>query len=271
MIGVCADSGARLPAYVATDLGVEVVPLTITLGGHDYLEGVDLSDDIVGRLLDGGPWELAVCQPSPGQFAAAYDELVGRGCDEILSVHSSRADCNALGGARLAAHSCAVPVKLLDCAMFGLGAAFGFGLGCCVWHAATAVRSGATLDGVVAETEQAASRLLNVCASGPFVDTSDVALFALRTSGSDEPEPLMCTSSVAEASEAMAAHLFSRGPVDRAGIGVAGSGATALAEAAMAAITRRDPLVEVIRYPIGVAVWALRSLPTVECFALPYA
>ena len=271
MIGVCTDSGARLPAEMARELGVEVVPLTITVGDQDYLEGVDLSDDLVRRMLDDDDSEFAIAQPSSGQFAAAYEELAARGCDEILSVHSSRADCNALGAARLAAHGCAVPVKLLDCATFGSGAAFGFGLGCCVWQAATSVRCGADLDGVVSETVQAAARLLHVFASGPFDESPDVARFVLSTSGADGPEPLLCTSSIVEASEAMAAHLVTGGPVARAGIGVAGSGAVALADAAAAAIARRDPSAEVIRYPIGVALWAPHHAPVVGCFALPYA
>ncbi len=270
-IGVCTDSGARLPAYVAADLGVEVVPLTIAVGDDEYLEGVDLSDDQLERLIDEMPAPFAVTEPSSGQFAAAYDDLVARGCTEILSVHSSRAEGNALGAARLAAHSCVVPVRLVDCATFGLGSAFGFGLGCCAWHAATAVLSGATLDGAVAETEHAATRLLHVCTSGPFVDAEGSPQFRLRTSGEDEPEPSTRTSSLGDAASAIASHLFSRGPVARVGIGVAGPGATTLADAATSAIGMLDPLIDVVRYSIGAASWARRHLPTIGCFSLPHA
>jgi len=45
MIGICTDSNSQLPAALAHLYGVEVVPTTITVDDHDYLEGVDLDAD----------------------------------------------------------------------------------------------------------------------------------------------------------------------------------------------------------------------------------
>lgn len=45
MIRVCCDSGAQLDAELAERLGIEVVPLTVTVDGVSHLEGVDLDAD----------------------------------------------------------------------------------------------------------------------------------------------------------------------------------------------------------------------------------
>ena len=45
MIGLCTDSNAQLPAELVDRYGVEVVPLTVTLDGDDFLEGVNLDAD----------------------------------------------------------------------------------------------------------------------------------------------------------------------------------------------------------------------------------
>ena len=50
---------------------------------------------------------LSTSQPSPGQFAAAYEALLHRGCDEILSIHVTAATSGTLNAARLAARSLA--------------------------------------------------------------------------------------------------------------------------------------------------------------------
>ena len=47
MIGICTDSNSQLPESLAQRYAVEVVPITVTVDGHEYLEGVDLDADQV--------------------------------------------------------------------------------------------------------------------------------------------------------------------------------------------------------------------------------
>ena len=47
MIGICTDSNSLLPDELAQRFGVEVVPLTVRMQDHEYLEGVDLDVDAV--------------------------------------------------------------------------------------------------------------------------------------------------------------------------------------------------------------------------------
>ena len=108
MIGLCTDSNSQLPQSLAERYDVEVVPVTVTVNDHDYLEGVDLDADVFYDMLSADPPpRVSTSQPSPGQFAAAYDTLLQRGCDEILSIHVTAADIGhvergALGGPTVA-------------------------------------------------------------------------------------------------------------------------------------------------------------------------
>ena len=110
MIGICTDSGSQLPASLAQRYGIEVVPLTVTVDGAEYMEGIDLdADAFYAKYTDGHRPAVSTSQPSPGQFAVAYDDLLARGCTEILSIHVSGAMSGTLNAARLAAHSLPTP------------------------------------------------------------------------------------------------------------------------------------------------------------------
>jgi len=43
MIGLCADSNSQLPPSLAERFGMVVVPISVTIDGVDYLEGVDIT------------------------------------------------------------------------------------------------------------------------------------------------------------------------------------------------------------------------------------
>ena len=102
----------------------------VTVAEHDYLEGVDLdADEFYAMLAADPPPAVSTSQPSPGQFAAAYDTLLQRGCDEIISIHVTAATSGTLNAARLAARLLPIPVRLVD------SGTAGFGVSCCVWAA----------------------------------------------------------------------------------------------------------------------------------------
>ena len=45
MIGICTDSSSQLPPELRDRYGIEVVPVTVSIDGQEYLEGVDLDAD----------------------------------------------------------------------------------------------------------------------------------------------------------------------------------------------------------------------------------
>ncbi|MEO7372176.1 MAG: DegV family protein, partial [Ilumatobacteraceae bacterium] len=154
MIGICTDSNSQLPPELAERYRVEVVPITVTIDDHEYLEGVDLDTDRFYELLSAEPPpRVRTSQPSSGQFAAAYESLLHTGCDEILSVHVTSAISGTLNAARLATRALPVPVRIVD------SGTAGFGVSCCVWAAAEAIAGGASLDDAVQIAESLAPRI----------------------------------------------------------------------------------------------------------------
>ena len=133
MIGLVTDSNAQLPPELATRYGVEVVPLTVTVDGEAFAEGVDLDADAFYARFDHGTPTVSTSQPSPGAFAEAYARVAERGATEILSIHIGSAVSGTLNSARIAVAGSPVPVRLVD-----TGTA-SFGVACCVWEAASRV------------------------------------------------------------------------------------------------------------------------------------
>lgn len=141
MIGLCVDSNSQLPVSLAERFGIVVVPLTVTINGVDYLEGVDITDTEFYASWNGGRTPtISTSQPAPGQFVAAYEQLVETGATEILSIHLAGAMSGTLNSARLAAQSIDVPVTVVD------SMTASFGISCCAWAAAEALEAGASID-----------------------------------------------------------------------------------------------------------------------------
>ena len=87
-IGICTDSSSQLPRALRDRYDIEVVPLTVSVNGHEYLEDVDLdADEFWAQFAGGRRPDVSTAEPSPGQFALAYESLIERGATEILSVH----------------------------------------------------------------------------------------------------------------------------------------------------------------------------------------
>lgn len=82
------DSGTDLslsPEQLA-ELNIEVVPLTVTLEGKSYHEGVDIQPEEFYRLLEASDSLPVTSQPSAGEFAEIYKRLAAKDPD-ILSIH----------------------------------------------------------------------------------------------------------------------------------------------------------------------------------------
>jgi DegV family protein with EDD domain len=272
-IGICTDSNSQLPPELAERYAIEVVPITVTIDDHDYLEGVDLDADRFYELLGSHPQPtVATSQPSPGQFAAAYESLMDRGCDEILSVHVTATASGTLNSARLATRSLPVPVRLVD------SGTASFGISCCVWAAADAVAAGADL-------EQAAHVAESL---SPYVGTVFVvgALDVMRAGGrgggvaEGDGIPVLTmrdgqvavvdrVATMVDAVNAMASMALGWGPRLRVAVGLADRAALPMTEALMDAVSESSNVVEVVRYRIGPSVGAHTGPGTVGCFMFP--
>jgi fatty acid-binding protein DegV len=157
VIGICTDSQSMVPPELVERFGIEVVPMTVTIGDREYLEGVDIDADAYYELLETSSGIAAVpAQPSSGQFALAYERLIARGARQIMSIHSSAGIAGTLSSARLATRSAETPVKLVDA-----GSA-SFAVSCAVWAAAEAIADGAELCQAASAAEQASRAVGNL-------------------------------------------------------------------------------------------------------------
>ena len=273
MIGICTDSNSQLPLELAQRYGVEVVPITVSIDDHEYLEGIDLDADGFYAMYEGGHQPVVTTsQPSPGQFALAYDELATRGCTQILSVHVSAAVSGTLNAARLAAHNSAVPVRLVD------SGTASFGVSCCVWAAAEAIAAGASLDEAASVAETLAANVGNVFIVGALdlihaggraggsLDGEGIAVLTLREG---KVVVLRRVNNVVDAVNAMAEFALGWGDRLRVAVGTADRLGLPVSEALAHAVGEAANVLEVVHYRIGPSVGAHTGPGTAGLFVFP--
>ena len=281
MIGLVTDSNAQLPPELAARLGVEVVPLTVTVDGVEYLEGVDLDADAFYARYEAGRPLVSTAGPSPGRFAAAYEAVADRGATEILSVHIGSSVSGTVNAARLASRVAPVPVRIVD-----TGTA-SFAISLCVWAAADAVADGASFDEAAAAAERASATVGNVFVVGAL----DVARAGGRLAGDVEADagttgapsmPVLTLvggvmrqvdecASLDDVADAMARFVRAAGGPLRAGVGLSDPGTLALVTAVEHRLRDTPEVRDLVRYRIGPSVGAHTGPGTVGTMFAPLA
>ena len=277
MIGLCTDSNAQLPPALVDRYGVEVVPITVTIDGVDYAEGVDLdADTFYARFAGGATPQVSTAQPSPGRFAEAYQRLADRGASEIISIHVSAAVSGTLNSARLAARDAPVKVHLVD------SGTASFGIGCCVWEAAEALASGATVRESIEVAQTLARTIGNVFVVGALNLVRQGGRLDAGSSPSSDDVPVLslvdgkvkviATASDLEAATVMmAAYVQAWGTGLKVAIGVADRAGAPLSDALDAALSNATEVRELLRYRIGPSVGVHTGPGTAGAFFFPTA
>jgi DegV family protein with EDD domain len=99
---IVLDSTADFPEARERFENWRVVPLYVRFGDETYRDYVDLSPDEFYTRLAGGAEQPHTAAPSPGDFAAAYEELAGR-YERVYSLQLPGALSGTLGSAATAA------------------------------------------------------------------------------------------------------------------------------------------------------------------------
>ncbi|HUQ62741.1 MAG TPA: DegV family protein [Acidimicrobiales bacterium] len=271
MIGLLTDSNSQLPAELAEQYDIGVVPLTVSVGGTDYLEGEELDADGFYDLFDQRAPTVRTSQPSPGRFAEAYEAAARRGADEIISVHVGSKISGTVNSARLAATAASVPVHVVDTGTVS------FGVACCVWEAAVALATGSTTEEAAALAAHVGPTVRNVFVvkaldlaraggrltgpgpssglGGTDPDDAPSAIHVL-TLTDDRMEVVGQVTSVREAADAMAAHVRAAGDSLRAGIGFADRASAPLSDALHERLSEAPEVRDLVRYRVGPSVGA---------------
>ena len=113
-VGIVTDSTCDIEPEHLAALGVTMVPLTVHFGDTHYRDWIDIRPDEFYKRLAASAALPTTSQPSPAEFAAAYVELAGSGCTEIVAVTLSAALSGTYESAVLGAKNAPVPVRVVD-------------------------------------------------------------------------------------------------------------------------------------------------------------
>lgn len=149
-VKVITDSSSDLPAAVADELDIAIVPLTIRFGDEDLLDREELTNAEFWSRCASSPTLPETAAPAPGQFEAAYRAAAEQGAQAIVVLSLSAALSATMQSAQLAATSLAsagdieLDVRVIDSRTLTMG------LGTIAIACARAAKAAATIDEVEA-------------------------------------------------------------------------------------------------------------------------
>jgi DegV family protein with EDD domain len=150
---VVTDSSATVPADLAKELNIHVVPIVLAINGFIFQDGIDITPTEMYRLLRNGKHAPTTSAPSVGDFlrvyAAAAQEASG-----IISIHLSP-KLSATYSAATAASQLVeeVPIQVLNCHTAAMGQGF------VVLAAARKAAEGASMEAVAARARDVAAKM----------------------------------------------------------------------------------------------------------------
>ena len=149
-VKIVTDSTSDLPASLAHDLGITIVPLNVHFGTDTFLDGIDIKpDEFYGKLVSSSQLPTT-SQPSVGDFLSIYEEL-GVNNKEIISIHISGKLSGTLNSANQAKEQYGgdARIETIDSRHGSIGLAM------VALAASKAAQNGLALDDVIREVESA--------------------------------------------------------------------------------------------------------------------
>jgi DegV family protein with EDD domain len=153
-IRVVTDSASDLPESFATSLDIDIVSLTIRFGDEEFVDRTDLTPDAFWAKCKVSKTLPETAAPSPGAFQAAYERAKSDGFDGVVVLTLSSLLSATYQSASLAAEAVegTIDVKVIDTLNVSMGE------GLLVIEAAELAKTGATIDEIVAHTDQLIKR-----------------------------------------------------------------------------------------------------------------
>ncbi|MDO8847766.1 MAG: DegV family protein [Coriobacteriia bacterium] len=151
--GICVvtDSTADIPKELVEELGITVVPLSLTIAGETFVDG-SISMAEFFRRMNAAPALPTTSQPSVGAFVEAFEEGLSR-CKEVVCITISNRLSGTIESATEAARTVGERVHILDSLNLSWGEGFQ------VVAAAKAVRAGESLAEVKRAFEETRGRM----------------------------------------------------------------------------------------------------------------
>ena len=158
---VVTDSTASIPADLASERGIVVVPLQVVIGADAYDEGAPEAtpEKLAAALRDFRP--VSTSRPSPAVLLDVYRRAAKGGAKQIVSVHLSGDMSGTFESAQLAARDAEVRVVCVDSRQVGVATGYA------ALAAADAIGRGASVE----QAADAAHRRAEACSSLFYVDS----------------------------------------------------------------------------------------------------
>ena len=138
-IAIVTDSTSDISPDIASEHDIHVIPAILVVNGQSLEDGHGISRKDLYHQLPSMKVSPTTAAPSSGTFQKAYEALLKKGADQIISIHVSSVLSSIYNTALLAAKSIGKQVLVIDSRHVTLG------LGYQVLAAAEAARAGQTL------------------------------------------------------------------------------------------------------------------------------
>ncbi len=160
---IVTDSTASLPAGLAAERGIVVVPLQVVIGATSYDEGADgATPEMVAEALRA--WTpVSTSRPTPAALLDVYEQAARAGAGSVVSIHLSGEMSGTCESAQLAARKASIPVTVIDSRQVGVATGYA------VLAAADVLDAGGSAD----DAARAARARATASASLFYVDTLD--------------------------------------------------------------------------------------------------
>lgn len=110
-VAVVTDSAASLPPDLVARFDVEVVPIQVRIGDHEYADGEIPLEDVIARLGEG----VTTSGPSPGEFAEAIERARAvAGVDTVVVLTIAATMSSTHKAAVVAAETLGSGVRVVD-------------------------------------------------------------------------------------------------------------------------------------------------------------
>jgi len=139
-VAVVTDSTSDIPAELAVEYGIHIVPAILVVGGQSLEDGRGMSREELYRQLPTMATAPTTAAPSSGSFEKLYETVLSSGADHIISIHVSGTLSGICNAASAAARAFDHRVQVIDSCHVTLG------LGFQVLAAARAAASGLPLN-----------------------------------------------------------------------------------------------------------------------------
>ncbi|UCZ54869.1 DegV family protein [Bacillus shivajii] len=146
-VKIVTDSTLDLPKEEVERLGVTIVPLSVTIDGESYIDGVDITPEEYTSKLTQSKDLPQTSQPSVGSFLEAYNNL-GEDGSQIISIHMTSGMSGTYQSAKTASEMTDSDVTVVDSSFISVALSFQ------VKEAVSLASNGATVEEIVSRLEE---------------------------------------------------------------------------------------------------------------------